>query len=181
MAGLDQLVFGAWDPIPDNAYDAAIKSGVLDRYEQVEPISDFLKSIEPMPAVFDNDYVKRIDGTNTKDTSSKLASVEAVREDIRRFKEDKGCDRWSWSGADPPKNSLLRQKSTGTSKISLEGLHDDDEAIAPSMIYAYAALMEGVPFVNGAPNLTADIPALERLARDKGVPICGKDFKTARP
>ena len=102
LAGLDQLVFGAWDPIPDNAYDAAIKSGVPGTAtNRWRPISDFLKSIEPMPAVFDNDYVKRIDGTNTKDTSSKLASVEAVREDIRRFKKDKGCDRlvMVWCGS----------------------------------------------------------------------------------
>ena len=180
LAGLDQLVFGAWDPIPDNAYDAAVKSGVLDRYEQVEPISDFLKSIEPMPAVFDNDYVKRIDGTNTKDTSSKLASVEAVREDIRRFKKDKGCDRlvMVWCGS--TEKFITETEVHRDIEIFVGGLHDDDEAIAPSMIYAYAALMEGVPFVNGAPNLTADIPALERLARDQGVPICGKDFKTGQ-
>ena len=180
LADLEQLVFGAWDPIPDNAYEAAIKSGVLDRYEQVEPISDFLRSIEPMPAVFDNDYVKRIDGTNVKDTSSKLASVEAVREDIRRFKEDNGCDRlvMIWCGS--TEKFITETEIHRNIENFVGGLHDNDEAIAPSMIYAYAALMEGVPFVNGAPNLTADIPALEKLAKEQGVPICGKDFKTGQ-
>ena len=87
------MVFGAWDPIPDNAYSAAVKAGVLDRYEQIEPVSDFLKSVNPMPAVFDNDYVKRINGTNTRVVDSKLGAAESLREDIRRFKEENGCDR----------------------------------------------------------------------------------------
>ena len=107
LADLDQLVFGAWDPIPDNAYGAAVKAGVLDRYE-LEPISDFLKSIEPMPAVFDNEYVRRIKGTNTKVTGNRLASVEAIRDDIRHFKKENDCDRLVMVGAHPPKNSLMR-------------------------------------------------------------------------
>ncbi len=180
LANLDQLVFGAWDPIPDNAYDAAVKGGVLDRHEQLEPIADFLKSIEPMPAVFSNDYVRRIDGTNTKSTGSRLASVEAIRRDIRRFKADNDCDRlvmiWCASTEKFITETQVHQEIEGF----VGGLHDDDESIAPSMVYAYAALMEGVPFVNGAPNLTVDVPALERLARDEGVPICGKDFKTGQ-
>ena len=93
LADLDQMVFGAWDPIPDSAYDAATKRGVLDRYEQIEPVKDFLKSVRPMPAVFEEDYVKRIKGTNTRSMPSKLASAESLREDIRRFKEQNGCDR----------------------------------------------------------------------------------------
>lgn len=93
LADLDQFVFGAWDPIPDDAYDAAVKSGVLGRHEEIEPVADFLKAIRPMPAVFDNDYVKRIDGANVKSADSKLASVEAVREDIRRFRDENDCDR----------------------------------------------------------------------------------------
>ena len=180
LAGLDQLVFGAWDPIPDNAYEAAVNSGVLDRYEELEPIAGFLKSIEPMPAVFDGDYVKRIKGTNSKTGKSKLQAVDAIREDLRRFKDAHGCDRlvmvWCASTEKFITETEIHQDIEGF----LGGLRDDDENIAPSMVYAYAALMEGVPFVNGAPNLTVDIPALERLARDKGVPICGKDFKTGQ-
>ena len=101
LADLDQLVFGAWDPIPDSAYEAALKCGVLDRNEQLEPIAEFLESIKPMEAVFDNDYVRRIGGTNTKITSSKLASVEALRNDIQRFKKDNGCERlvMVWCGS----------------------------------------------------------------------------------
>ena len=180
LADLDQLVFGAWDPIPDNAYDSAIKCGVLDRYEQIEPIADYLKSIEPMPAVFDNEYVKRIEGVNTKETNTKLSSVDAIREDIRRFKEDNGCDRlvMIWCGST---EKFITETATHQDIESfVGGLYDNDESIAPSMIYAYAALMEGVPFVNGAPNLAADIPALEKLAADRSVPICGKDFKTGQ-
>ena len=180
LADLDQLVFGAWDPIPDTAYEAAASSGVLNRYEELEPIADFMKSIEPMPAVFDSEYVKRIEGTNTNPAKTKLQAVEAIREDLRRFKADRGCDRlvmvWCASTEKFITETEIHQDIEGF----LGGLQDNDENIAPSMIYAYAALMEGVPFVNGAPNLTVDIPALEKLARDEGVPICGKDFKTGQ-
>ena len=180
LAELDQLVFGAWDPIPDNAYEAAAKAGVLDRYEQLEPIADFMKSIQPMPAVFDHDYVRRINGANTKVAGSKLAFVEAIRDDIRRFKDDNGCDRlvmvWCASTEKFITETEVHQDIEGF----VGGLHDDNESIAPSMVYAYAALMEGVPFINGAPNLTVDIPAMEKLARDQGVPVCGKDFKTGQ-
>ena len=180
LADLDQLVFGAWDPIPDNAYDAAVKGGVLDRHEQIEPVADFLKSVEPMPAVFRNDYVKRIEGTNTKVTGSRLASVEAIRDDIRRFKDQNDCDRLVMVWCASTEKFITETEVHQDIENFVGGLHDEDESIAPSMVYAYAALMEGVPFVNGAPNLTVDIPALERLARDEGVPVCGKDFKTGQ-
>ena len=180
LATLDDLVFGAWDPIPDNAYEAAIKCGVLDRYTDIEPIGDFLKSIEPMPAVFDTGYVKRIEGINTTSAPTKLDMVESVREDIRRFKAANGCDRlvmiWCASTEKFITESEVHQDLEGL----MGGLVDNDANIPPSMIYAYAALMEGVPFANGAPNLTVDVPAMERLARDRGVPICGKDFKTGQ-
>ena len=180
LADLDQMVFGAWDPIPDNAYEAATKCGVLDRYEQIEPVKDFLDSVKPMPAVFEEDYVKRIKGPNTRTLPSKLASSEALREDIRRFKEENGCDRlvmvWCASTEKYITESEAHQEIEGF----VSALHDNDESIAPSMVYAYAALMEGVPFINGAPNLTVDIPALEGLAASQGVPICGKDFKTGQ-
>ena len=180
LAGLDQLVFGAWDPIPDSAYDAALKSGVLDRHEEIEPVADFLKSLKPMPAVFDSDYVKRIEGDNTRHTSSKFASVEAIREDIRRFKEENDCDRLVMVWCASTEKFITETEVHQDIESFVGGLHDNDDSIAPSMVYAYAALAEEVPFVNGAPNLTVDIPALERLARDEGVPICGKDFKTGQ-
>ena len=180
LAELDQLVFGAWDPISDSAYDVAVESGVLDRHEEIEPVADFLKSIEPMPAVFDNDYVRRIEGANTRHTGSKLASAEAIREDIRRFKEENECDRLIMVWCASTEKFITQTDAHQDIESFVGGLHDNDESIAPSMVYAYAALMEGVPFVNGAPNLTVDVPALERLARDEGVPICGKDFKTGQ-
>ena len=180
LANLDQLVFGAWDPIPDNAYDAAVKSSVLEHHEELEPIADFMKSIEPMAAVFDTDYVKRIDGTNTKSLNTKLEAVAAVREDIRRFKDANQCARLVMVWCASTEKFISETEIHQDLENFLGGLHDNDENIAPSMIYAYAAILEGVPFVNGAPNLSADIPALEKLARDQGVPLCGKDFKTGQ-
>ncbi|MBN1188772.1 MAG: inositol-3-phosphate synthase [Dehalococcoidales bacterium] len=180
LAEPDQMVFGAWDPIPDNAYEAAVKCGVLDREQHIEPIADYLKSIVPMPAVFDSSYCKRIKGTNVKPVKTKLEYVEAVRGDIRRFKADKKCDRlvmvWCASTEKFVKESSVHRDL----KKFIKGLEQNDERIAPSMIYAYAALLEGVPFANGAPNLTVDIPVLEKLARDENIPVCGKDLKSGQ-
>ena len=180
LADLDQLVFGAWDPIPDDAYDAAANSGVLDRYEELEPVSDFLRSVQPMPAVFDTEYVKRIDGSNTRVSPSKFVAVEALREDIRRFKAENDCDRLVMVWCASTEKFIEETDIHRDLESFIGGLYDSDVNIAPSMVYAYAALLEGVPFINGAPNLTADIPALEKLAGDEGVPICGKDFKTGQ-
>ena len=180
LAELDQLVFGAWDPIPDNAYEAAIKCGVLDRYEEIEPIADFLKTIEPMQAVFDNDYVKRIQGVNVKSFDNKLEAVEAIRKDMRRFRAENECDRLVMVWCASTEKFITESEIHQDIENFVTGLRESDASIAPSMIYAYAALLEGVPFVNGAPNLAADVPALEKLARDESVPICGKDFKTGQ-
>ena len=180
LADPDQLVFGAWDPISDNAYQAATKSGVLDRYEQIEPVKDFLESVKPMPAVFEEDYVKRIDGVNTRKAPSKLAAAESLGEDIRRFKEENVRERLVMAWCASTEKYITDTTAHQDLENFVGAMHDSDESIAPSMIYAYAALMEGVPFVNGAPNLTVDVPALERLARDQGVPICGKGFKTGQ-
>ncbi len=180
LAGLDQLVFGAWDPIPDNAYRSALKCGVLDPYRHVETIADFLRSVAPMPAVFDSYYVKRLHGTNVKQARTKLDLVEAIRQDIREFKAANSCDRlvMIWCAS----TEIFMEQ--GPAHANLEdfeaAMEANDPAIAPSMLYAYAAMMEGVPLANGAPNLTADIPALVKLANDRGVPICGKDFKTGQ-
>ena len=180
LAGLDQLVFGAWDPIPDDAYDSAVNAGVLDRAKHLDPIRDALRSVKPMPAVFDTAYVKRLDGPNRKTGANRMELAEAVREDIRRFKSDNGCARavMIWCGS-----TEVFQRS-GPAHATVEAferaLREDDPAIAPSMIYAYAAILEGVPYANGAPNLSSDVPALEALARDRAVPIAGKDFKTGQ-
>ncbi len=180
LAGLDQLVFGAWDPIPDNAYEAAVKCGVLHRSEAIEPVADFLKSIRPMSAVFDRRYCKRIEGTNVKSAGTNFELVNAIREDIRRFKAENSCDRlvmvWCASTEKFITTSEVHQDLAGFER----GLVDNDANISPSMMYAFAALQEGVPFANGAPNLTVDIPALVKLANDARVPICGKDFKTGQ-
>jgi myo-inositol-1-phosphate synthase len=180
LAGLDQLVFGAWDPIPDNAFEAAVKCGVLDRREHLEPIADFLASIKPMPAVFDKEWVRPINGTNVKKARTKRQMVDLLREDIRRFKEENKCDRlvmvWCASTEKFIEPSGVHQNLDSF----LAGLAENDDRIAPSMMYAYAALMEGVPFANGAPNLTVDIPVMEKLAAEKGLPIAGKDLKTGQ-
>jgi myo-inositol-1-phosphate synthase len=180
LASLDQIVFGAWDPIPENAYEAALTAGVLDRHEHLDPIKDFLSTIAPMPAVFDQYYVKRLEGTNVKTDANKLALAEAVRQDIRDFKEKNGCDRLVlvWCAS----TEIFMQEVAVHSNLEdfEEAMEANDTSIAPSMVYAYAAIMEGVPFANGAPNLTVDVPAIVKLANDKGVPICGKDFKTGQ-
>jgi len=180
LVPLDDLVFGAWDPIPDDGYESAVAAGVLDRHEHLEPIADFLHGVEPMPAVFDTKYVKKLDGPNVKEASNKLELAIALREDIRRFKEEHGCERlvMIWCGST---EVFLRSGAAHESVESLErAMEENDDAIPPSMLYAYAAIMEGVPYANGAPNLSADVPALEELAREKGVPIGGKDFKTGQ-
>jgi myo-inositol-1-phosphate synthase len=179
LAALDQLVFGGWDPIPDNAYESATNSGVLEK-DHLEPIADFLKGIEPMPAVFDTAYVKKLDGPNKKAAANKRELAEALREDIRRFKADNDLDRMVmvWCGST---EIFLRPGPVHQTMEAFEkGMEENDPAIAPSMLYAYAALMEGVPYANGAPNLSADIPVLEALAKEKCLPIVGKDFKTGQ-
>ena len=179
LAGLDDLVFGAWDPIPDNAYESAKVCGVL-RPEDVDPLADFMRGIEPMPAAFDRAYVKKLDGSNVKTGANKRELAEQLREDIRRFKAENGCDRlvmvWAASTEIFMKASPAHD-SVAAFERAMEENHPD---IAPSMLYAWAALMEGVPFANGAPNLTCDIPALLALAAERGVAIAGKDFKTGQ-
>ncbi|NNF27856.1 MAG: inositol-3-phosphate synthase [Gemmatimonadetes bacterium] len=180
LAELDQLVFGAWDPIPDDGYASAVNAGVLDRQDHLDPIRGFLESVKPMPAVFDKSYVKRLDGPNVKKGANKFELAEAVREDIRRFKADHELARavMIWCGST---EIFLRPGPVHATLEAFEqAMRDNDPAIAPSMIYAYAAIMEGVPYANGAPNLSADIPALEQLAVERSVPIGGKDFKTGQ-
>ncbi len=179
LAGLDDLVFGAWDPITDNAYDSAMKAGVLNRHEHIDPIARYLQDIEPMPAAFDQRYVKRLEGTNVK-KGTKRQWAEELREDIRRFKREHGCERlvMVWCGST---EIFIKPGEVHSSMEAFEaGLDADHEDIAPSMLYAYAALKEGVPYANGAPNLSVDFPAFIDLAQENSVPVAGKDFKTGQ-
>jgi myo-inositol-1-phosphate synthase len=180
LAALDDLVFGAWDPIPDDAYTAAVRAGVLDRHDHLEPIADFLKAITPMPAVFDQAYVKRLEGKNVKTAGSKRELAEALRKDIRDFKARHKCDRLVvvWCAST---EIFISPGPTHWNLDAFEKAIDaNDQSVAPSMLYAYAAIQEGVPFANGAPNLTCDFPAMESLAKERRVPIGGKDFKTGQ-
>ncbi|HYJ91187.1 MAG TPA: inositol-3-phosphate synthase [Pyrinomonadaceae bacterium] len=179
LAALDDVVFGAWDIFSDNAFDAAMKAGVLEK-DLLNQVSEQLASLKPMPAVFEQNYVKRLHGDNIKTGNNKMELAEQLIEDIARFKSEKGCDRlvmvWAASTEIFMEESAVHQSLEAFEK----GLYDSDPAIAPSMIYAYAALKSGVPFANGAPNLTVDIPAMTELADKMRVPICGKDFKTGQ-
>ncbi|MBX6363565.1 MAG: inositol-3-phosphate synthase [Gemmatimonadetes bacterium] len=179
LAALDDLVFGAWDPIPDNAYEAAVKAGVLEARD-LEPSREFLESIRPMPAVFDKSYVRNLDGENVKRGKNKRELAEQLREDIRRFKEEHGCSRLVtvWCGST---EIFLQPSEVHQTLAAFEAaMERNDPQIAPSMLYAYASISEGVPFANGAPGLTVDFPAIWELAREKRVPIAGKDFKTGQ-
>jgi len=179
LVDLANLVVAAWDPIPDDAYTAAVKAGVLEG-EHLEPIAAFLKGIQPLPAAFDQQYVKRLHGTNVKKGKTKRDLAEQLREDIRTFKKTSGVDRVVVIWAASTEIFLAQGPAHQTLAAFEKAMDQNDPSIAPSMLYAYAALMEGVPFANGAPNLTVDIPALEKLAEERKVPIGGKDFKTGQ-
>ena len=179
LADLEDIVFGAWDIFSDNAFDAAMKAGVLEK-DLLNQVSEQLASLKPMPAVFEQNYVKRLHGDNIKSGKNKMELAEQLIEDIARFKTENNCDRlvMVWAAST---EIYLEESEVHSSIESFEkGLYDSDPAIAPSMIYAYACIKSGVPFANGAPNLTADIPALTKLAEQYKVPICGKDFKTGQ-
>jgi myo-inositol-1-phosphate synthase len=179
LAGLNDLVFGGWDIYEDNAYEAAVKAKVLDPHH-LEAVKQPLSAIQPMKAVFDPEYVRRINGPNVKEAKTKMDKAEMLMDDIRQFKTKTGASRLAmiWCGSTEVfhKPSAVHQ----TLKDFECGLQKNDPEIAPSQIYAYAALKLGVPYANGAPNLTTDTPALLELARENNVPICGKDFKTGQ-
>ena len=179
LAGLNDLVFGGWDIYEDTAYEAALNAAVLER-TQLESLKEPLSAIRPMKAVFDHDYVKRINGPNVKQASTKMEKAEMLMEDIAQFRKTNQTSRlvmiWCASTEVFHRPSAVHQ----TLKDFECGLMKNDPEIAPSQIYAYAALKSGVPFANGAPNLTTDTPALLDLARDLNIPICGKDFKTGQ-
>ncbi len=179
LAALEDVVFGAWDIFSDSAYDAALHAGVLEK-GLVEDLREQLDSLKPMPAVFSHNYVKRLNGTNIKEGKTKMELAEQLMADIARFKEEKGCERLVMVWAASTEIFLEPSEIHNSIEAFEKALYDNDELIAPSMIYAYAAIKSGVPFANGAPNLTVDIPALLELSEKEGVPICGKDFKTGQ-
>jgi len=179
LAALDDLVFGAWDIFPESCYQSARNAGVLEA-ATLELVRDELDAIQPWPAVFDEAYVKRLHGEHVKQGADKMALAEQVRADIRAFRERHGAGRcvMIWCGST---EAFQLPGAVHESLAAFEqGLRDSDPTIAPSMVYAYAALSEGIPFANGAPNLTVDIPALRELAERQRLAICGKDFKTGQ-
>ena len=189
LAGLDDIVFGCWDVYPQNAYQAAVYAEVLKR-DDIEPVRQELEQIVPMQAAFDKNYAKRLDGDNVKTVSrngseqmpTRWEMVEMLRDDIRRFKGEKGCSRVVvlWAASTEIYVPVDMEVHGELTALEAAMKADDREHIAPSMCYAYAALVEECPFVMGAPNTTVDIPAMWQLAEKTGMPIAGKDFKTGQ-
>jgi myo-inositol-1-phosphate synthase len=179
LAKLEDIVFGGWDVFPDDAFEAASKSGVLEA-KHLDAVKKFLSGIRPMKAAFDQNYVKNLQGTHVKKGKTKFDLAEQIRDDIQEFQKKSGAQRLVvvWCGST---EVYQTQHPVHRSIKEFErAMKENHSAIAPSMLYAYAAITSGVPFANGAPNLTADIPALLELAREHNVPVAGKDFKTGQ-
>jgi myo-inositol-1-phosphate synthase len=179
LAALEQIKFGGWDLYADNVYEAAKKARVLEP-GLLQEIKQELEGIKPMKAVFDRSFVANLDGTNVKEAKSKFELAKAVMDDIENFKDANDCDRivMVWCGST---EKYIEPTEVHSSLANFEdGLRNNDPQISPSMIYAYAALKLGIPFTNGAPNLTCDIDALIELAKETETPIGGKDFKTGQ-
>lgn len=179
LSSLKDLVFTGWDIFEDDMYSAASKAGVLES-ELLGRVKPFLKTIKPMKAVFDHDYIRNIDGPNKKKGKTKMDLAEQVRDDIRKFRKSSKADRLVMVWCASTEAFLKPSEIHSTLEKFEKALTKSDAKIAPSMIYAYAALKEGVPFANGAPNLTVDIPAMLELSREMEAPICGKDYKTGQ-
>ncbi|MCC7174996.1 MAG: inositol-3-phosphate synthase [Bryobacterales bacterium] len=179
LAGLDDLVIGGWDIFEDDIYEAALKAGVLDKSD-LEKVKAPLAAIKPMKAVFDPEYVRRLHGSHVKEGGSKMDKAQALMQDIRDFQKNTGVSRMImiWCGSTEVHHNPTEVHQT--LEAFERGLAQNDPGIAPSQIYAYAALKMGVPHANGAPNLTCDVPAFSELARERQLPICGKDFKTGQ-
>ncbi len=180
MAGLDDIVFAAWDVYPANAYESAMNAEVL-KEKDIEPVRDELEAIKPLPAAFDHNYAKRLDGDNVK-KGTRWELVEQLREDIRKFKAENNCTRIVvlWAASTEVYVPVDEKCHYTLEALEAAMKADDKEHIAPSMCYAYAALTEGAPFIMGAPNTTVDIPAMWELAEKTQMPIAGKDFKTGQ-
>ncbi|MEM9996871.1 MAG: inositol-3-phosphate synthase [Bacteroidota bacterium] len=179
LAPLADIEFAGWDVFPDDAYDAAVRAGVLED-KDLAPLEDFMRGIQPMTAAFDQQYVKRLTGAHVKQAPTKWDLAQQLRDDIRRKMDEAGAARavMVWCGST---EVYLSPSTCHMSPEAFEaGLKANDPAIAPSQLYAYAAIMEGMGYANGAPNLSADFPALVQLAEERGVPLAGKDFKTGQ-
>ena len=179
LAGLDDLVFGGWDAFPDDAYEAATVAGVLEK-EHLGAVREELEGVVPFPAVFDERYVAKLEAKHAKNYDSLREAAEQVREDIRFFKERHGLERVVMVSCASTEAYLQPQEAHFSVEKFEEALDASDPAISPAMVYAYAAIMEGVPYANGAPSLAVDIPALTQLADERAVPVAGKDFKTGQ-
>jgi myo-inositol-1-phosphate synthase len=179
LASLNDLVFGAWDIFEEDAYESALHAGVLER-DLVNQLKEQLQAVKPMKAVFDQHYVKRLNGTHVKQGANKMELAQQLMEDIANFKRVNECDRlvMVWCASTEVFMQCVEEQNDLNSFE--RAMRENNQCIAPSMIYAYAALKSGVPFANGAPNLTVDVPALTKLAIDQGLPVCGKDFKTGQ-
>jgi myo-inositol-1-phosphate synthase len=179
LASIDDLVFGGWDIRADNCYQVAVHGGVLEE-KLLDKVRPFLEGISPMPAVFDNFYVKRLEGSHIKKGANKFELAQQVLADIEQFRKSSGVSRlvMVWCGST---EIFLKPEEVHETIAKFEqGMKENHPAIAPSMIYAYAAIKAGIPYANGAPNLSVDIPALNEMAKQNSVPICGKDFKTGQ-
>jgi len=179
LAEPDDLVFGGWDLFKDNAYEAAAKAGVLSK-EHLAKVKPFLSKIKPMKAAFDKEYVKKLDGTYVKKAKNKYELALEIKEDIANFRKTSRVSRLvtCWCGS--TEVFIRPEEVHSTPEKFVEAMKGNHPAIAPSMLYAWASVTSGVPFANGAPNLTVDIPAIQKLALDHNVAICGKDFKTGQ-
>lgn len=181
IASLDDIVFGAWDVYPANAYESAINAEVL-KEKDILPVKDELEKIVPLKAAFDKNYAARLDGDNVKVVKDRWDMTEQIRQDIRKFKAETGVDRVVvlWAASTEVYVPVNEKVHNTLADLEAAMKADDKEHIAPSMCYAYAALSEGAPFIMGAPNTTVDIPAMWELAEKTGMPIAGKDFKTGQ-
>ncbi|HEX6283380.1 MAG TPA: inositol-3-phosphate synthase, partial [Pyrinomonadaceae bacterium] len=179
LAQLKDLVFGAWDIFPESAYDAALNAGVLEK-ELLAQLKEPLRKIKPMTAVFDQAYVKRLSGTNVKTGKTKFDLAHQLIDEIAEWKKKNKCSRLVMIWAASTEVFLKPHAVHKTIESFEKAMKENHKAIAPSMLYAYAALKSGIPFANGAPNLTVDIPALMSLADKNKLAICGKDFKTGQ-
>jgi myo-inositol-1-phosphate synthase len=179
LARLEDLVFGAWDIFPDSAFEAAAHAGVLEK-ELLLRLRKPLQKIKPMKAVFDQNYVKRLTGTNVKKGKNKLQLAQQLIDEIADFKKKNKCDRLVMIWAASTEIFMKPHAVHRNMKSFEQAMRENHKAIPPSMVYAYAALKSGIPFANGAPNLTLDVPALMDLANEKGLAVCGKDFKTGQ-
>jgi myo-inositol-1-phosphate synthase len=179
LASPEDLVFGGWDVFPENSFQAALQAKVL-RSEHVEPVRSFLEGLQPWPAVFRREFVKNLNGPNVKPQISHMELIEALKSDIDTFKRESKVSRCVMIWCASTEVYLKPGEVHASLDKFQQGLKNNDPSISPSMLYAYAALTSGIPFVNGAPNLTVDIPAMLELADQFGVPIGGKDFKTGQ-